>query len=108
MPELYLGTETGSTPATYPCPHGPGRPARRRCAGATGVPNPTEATGELIVETARPTSLRLFDLTGRTVRELDAPARRRLLPVYDLAPDLYLVRVSTVEGIATTQKLLVR
>ncbi|MBJ6143078.1 T9SS type A sorting domain-containing protein [Hymenobacter sp. BT559] len=109
-PELYIGTETGGivsyvtgreTPLAAEPPAAP--------AVALGVyPNPASPTDAVTVETAQLTSLRLFDLTGRLVRQDATPRRTRTLDLGGLAPGMYVVQVTASDGAAATRKLLVK
>jgi hypothetical protein len=111
-PELYIGTETGGivsylmgrqTPlATQP-------PATTLPVVALGVyPNPASPTDAVTVETAQLTGLRLFDLTGRLVRQDATPQRTRTLDLRGLAPGLYVVQAAAADGTTATQKLMVK
>jgi hypothetical protein len=111
-PELYIGTETGgvvsflpvrrSVLATQP-------PTSPEAAAALRVyPNPASPTEVVTVETAQPTSLRVLDLTGRLVRHDATLQRTRTLDLRGLAPSLYVVQATTLNGATTTQKLLVK
>ncbi|MFD1873803.1 FG-GAP-like repeat-containing protein [Hymenobacter bucti] len=111
-PELYIGTETGGVVSYLPVQRTV--LATQPVVPPTAVtalsvyPNPASPTDAVTVETAQPTSLRLFDLTGRLVRQ-DAAARlTRTLDLRGLAPALYVVRATTLAGTTTTQKLMVK
>ena len=110
-PELYIGTETGGivsyltgrqTPlATEP-------PATLPVAALGVYPNPASPADAVTVETAQLTSLRLFDLTGRLVRQDATPQRTRTLDLRGLAPGLYVVQATTPDGAPLSQKLMVK
>ncbi|GAA4501125.1 FG-GAP-like repeat-containing protein [Hymenobacter ginsengisoli] len=106
-PELYVGTETGGIVSYLP--------RNRTVLAARGVsaaalalnlyPNP--ATEAVTVETAQPTSLRLYDLAGRLVRTEPALARTRRLALRGLAPGVYVVQATAADGTSTSQRLAV-
>ncbi|SMB95353.1 hypothetical protein SAMN00120144_1918 [Hymenobacter roseosalivarius DSM 11622] len=57
----------------------------------------------------RPVRLTIFDLTGRRIRTIAAPARRHTLDLTDLAAGVYLVRAESVNGgMTAVKRLLVR
>ena len=68
-------------------------------------PNPAAAS--VTIETAQPTSLRLYDRTGRLVREEATAQRSRTLSLSGLATGLYLVRATAPNGTVAISKLLV-
>jgi len=111
-PELYIGAETGGIVSYLPVQRTvlatqPVVPPTT-LAALSVYPNPASPTEAVTVETAQPTSLRLFDLTGRLVR-YDATTRlTRTLDLRGLAPSLYVVQATTLGGTITTQKLLVK
>jgi hypothetical protein len=111
-PELYIGAETGGVVSYLPVQRTvlatPPPVPPTTVAALSVYPNPASPTDAVTVETAQPTSLRLFDLTGRLVRQ-DATARlTRTLDLRGLAPSLYVVQATTQEGTTTTQKLMVK
>ncbi len=110
-PELYIGTEAGGIVSYLPSQRTvlATRPAVEAAAAlALSVyPNPAGPTATVTVETAQPTSLRLYDLTGRLVRQ-EAPARRsHTLSLRGLAAGLYVMQATTAEGTVATSKLMV-
>lgn len=106
-PELYVGTETGGLLSYLPSrrPVLATRPAAAAALALSLYPNP--ATGAATVETAQPTSLRLYDLASRLVRTEPALARTRHLDLRGLAPGLYLVQATAADGTTTSQRLAV-
>jgi hypothetical protein len=70
-------------------------------------PNPAAPTASVTIETAQPTSLRLYDRTGRLVREETEAQRSRSLSLGGLATGIYLVRATALDGTVATSKLLV-
>lgn len=110
-PELYIGTETGGIVSYLTGRQTPlaTQPPATLPAVALGVyPNPASPTDAVTVETAQLTSLRLFDLTGRLVRQDATPQRTRTLDLRGLAPGLYVVQAAAANGSAATQKLMVK
>jgi hypothetical protein len=110
-PELYIGTETGGivsylTGRQTPLATAP--PITAPVAALGVYPNPASSTDAVTVETAQLTSLRLFDLTGRLVRQDATPQRTRTLDLRGLAPSLYVVQATAADGITATQKLMVK
>ena len=107
-PELLVGTQAGGI-LSYGTRN---RVATAAPSAAARVlvlsifPNP--ATAAATVETAVPTRLALFDLSGRTVRAPGAAQRRHVLDLSGLAAGVYLVRAESVAGTAAVQRLLVR
>ncbi|MFD2718832.1 T9SS type A sorting domain-containing protein [Hymenobacter monticola] len=107
-PELLVGTQAGgllgfgtinrTTTAT-----------RAEAAAALALsiyPNPATATAT--VETAQPTRLAVFDLSGRAVQTLATAQRRHVLNLSGLAPGVYLVRAVGADGAAAVQRLAVQ
>jgi hypothetical protein len=107
VPELYVGTETGGLLSYLPSNRTvlAARPDAAATLALALYPNP--ATGAATVETAQPTSLRLFDLAGRLVRTEAARARTRRLDLRGLAPGLYVVQATAADGTTTSQRLAV-
>ncbi|MDO7886085.1 T9SS type A sorting domain-containing protein [Hymenobacter cheonanensis] len=107
VPELYVGTETGGLLSYLPRNRTvlAARPSAAATLALSLYPNP--ATGAATVETALPTSLRLFDLAGRLVRTDATLARTRRLDLRGLAPGLYVVQATAADGTATSQRLAV-
>jgi hypothetical protein len=107
VPELYVGTETGGLLSYLPSNRTvlAARPDTAATLALALYPNP--ATGAATVETAQPTSLRLFDLAGRLVRTEAARARTRRLDLRGLAPGLYVVQATAADGTTTSQRLAV-
>jgi hypothetical protein len=106
-PELYIGTETGGIVSYLPR-NGTVLAAHPSAAATLALslyPNP--ATGATTVETAQPTSLRLYDLAGRLVRTEAPLARTRRLDLRGLAPGLYVVQATAADGTTTSQRLAV-
>ena len=106
-PELYVGTETGGL-VSYLTRNRTVLAARPSAAAALALslyPNP--ATGAATVETAQPTSLRLYDLAGRLVRTVAPLARTRQLDLRGLTPGLYVVQATAADGTTTSQRLAV-
>jgi hypothetical protein len=110
-PELYIGTETGGIvsylPGTQAVLATQTSTAAAQALTLRVYPNPAGGTEGSIVETAQPTSLRLFDLTGRLVQQDPTLLHRRRITVAHLVPGFYLVQATAANGTATTQKLLV-
>ncbi len=109
--ELYIGTEGGGIVSYLPGTRTvlATQPAAEAAAAlALSVyPNPASPAASVTVETAQPTSLRLFDLTGRLVRQEAAAQRRHTLPLAGLAAGLYLLRATAPDGTVATSKLQV-
>ena len=107
VPELYVGTETGGLLSYLPStrPVLAARPGAAAALALSLYPNP--ATGAATVETAQPTSLRLYDLAGRLVRTAAPLARTRQLDLRGLAPGLYVVQATAADGTTTSQRLAV-
>jgi hypothetical protein len=110
VPELYIGTEGGGIVSYLPGTRTVlATQATAQAALALSVyPNPTNPATSVTIETAQPTSLRVFDLTGRLVRQADATQRRRTLALDGLAAGLYLVRATAPDGTVATSKLQVK
>ena len=110
-PELYIGTEGGGIVSFLPgsrtvlATH----PAIEAAAAlALSVyPNPADPLATITIETAQPTSLRLYDLTGRLVRQETTAQRSRTFSLSGLATGLYVVQATTAEGTIATSKLMV-
>lgn len=107
VPELYVGTETGGVLSYLPSNRTvlAARPNAATTLALSLYPNP--ATGAATVETAQPTSLRLFDLAGRLVHTEAALARTRRLDLRGLVPGLYVVQATAADGTTTSQRLAV-
>jgi hypothetical protein len=109
--ELYIGTEGGGIVSYLPATRTvlATQPAAQAAAAlALSVyPNPAEPTASITIETAQPTSLRLYDRTGRLVRQDNTAQRSRTLSLSGLAAGLYLVRATAPDGTVATSKLLV-
>jgi hypothetical protein len=109
--ELYIGTEGGGIVSYLPGTRTvlATQPAAQAAAAlALSVyPNPASPTASVTIETAQPTSLRLYDRTGRLVREEATAQRNRTLSLGGLAAGLYLVRATAPDGTVATSKLLV-
>jgi hypothetical protein len=109
--ELYIGTEGGGIVSYLPGTRTvlATQPAAQAAAAlALSVyPNPAAPTASVTIETAQPTSLRLYDRTGRLVREETAAQRSRSLSLNGIATGLYLVRATAPDGTVATSKLLV-
>ncbi|MGI4866259.1 MAG: T9SS type A sorting domain-containing protein [Janthinobacterium lividum] len=107
-PELYIGTEGGGIVSYLPGSHQvlASRPAAQALALSV-YPNPADLAAPVTIETAQPTSLCLYDLTGRLVRQDATAQRRHTFSLSGLAVGLYVAQVSTAEGTVATQKLLV-
>jgi hypothetical protein len=107
VPELYVGTETGGLVSYLPSNRAvlAARPGAAAALALSLYPNP--ATGAATVETAQPTSLRLFDLAGRLVRTQATLARTRSLDLRGLAPGIYVVQATAADGTTTSQRLAV-
>jgi hypothetical protein len=109
--ELYIGTEGGGIVSYLPGTRTvlAAQPAAQAAAAlALSVyPNPASPTASVTIETAQPTSLRLYDRTGRLVREEPSAQRNRTLSLSGLATGLYLVRATAPDGTVATSKLLV-
>lgn len=69
-------------------------------------PNP--ASDYCTVEAAVPVSLRLTDVTGRTVLMVSKPSREHRLRIQGLAPGGYTLQASGPRGETFSQKLIVR
>lgn len=110
--ELYIGTQGGGIVSYLPGTRAvlATQPAAQAAAAlALSVyPNPAAPTASVTVETAQPTSLRLYDRTGRLVREEPTAQRSRTLSLSGLATGLYLVRATAPDGTVATSKLLVK
>ena len=109
--ELYIGTEGGGIVSYLPGTRTvlATQPAAQAAAAlALSVyPNPASPTASVTIATAQPTSLRLYDRTGRLVREETIAQRSRTLSLGGLAAGLYLVRATAADGTVATSKLLV-
>jgi hypothetical protein len=109
--ELYIGTQGGGIVSYLPGTRTvlATQPAAQAAAAlALSVyPNPAAPTASVTIETAQPTSLRLYDRTGRLVREETAAQRSRSISLSGLATGLYLVRATAPDGTVATSKLLV-
>jgi len=107
VPELYVGTETGGLLSYLPSNRTvlAARPNAASTLALSLYPNP--ATGAATVETAQPTSLRLFDLAGRLVHTEAALARTRRLDLRGLGPGVYVVQATAADGTTTSQRLAV-
>jgi len=109
--ELYIGTEGGGIVSYLPgnrtvlATH----PATEAAAtvALSVYPNPADPTATVTIETAQPASLRLYDLTGRLVRQDATAQRSRTLSLSGLATGLYVVQATTTDGTIATSKLLV-
>ncbi|MGI4834510.1 MAG: T9SS type A sorting domain-containing protein [Janthinobacterium lividum] len=106
-PELYLGTETGGLVSYLPRPRAvlATQPSAGAALGLSLYPNP--AARAATAETAQPTRLVLFDLTGRRVLADATLARTHQLNLAGLAPGLYVAQATAADGISTTQRLAV-
>ena len=109
--ELYIGTEGGGIVSYLPGTRTvlATQPAASAAAAlALSVyPNPAAPTASVTVETAQPTSLRLYDLTGRLVRQDASAQRSRSISLSGLATGLYVVQATAPDGAIATSKLLV-
>lgn len=106
-PELYVGTETGGL-VSFLGRTGNSLAAHPAAAAALALsvyPNP--AAQAATAETAQPTRVQLFDLTGRLVRAADPLARTHRLDLTGLAPGLYVVQATSADGLRTSQRLAV-
>ncbi len=108
IPALFIGTEAGGVLS-----YGPrnrvltaARPAAASVLALHMYPNPATAT--TTVETAAPTRLSLFDLSGRVLRAPGPALRRHVLSLNGLAPGVYLVRAEGADGATAVQRLLVQ
>ena len=107
-PELLVGTEAGGV-LSYGTRNRAVTATRAEAARALAVniyPNP--ATASATVETAAPTRLTVFDLTGRVVQTAAQRQRRHALSLTGLAPGVYLVRAEGADGAAAVQRLAVQ
>ncbi|MBO2008746.1 nidogen-like domain-containing protein [Hymenobacter negativus] len=78
-------------------------------AAVSVYPNPAHSTAALLLPpSARPTTVSLFNALGQVVSQQRVPASQRtaLLPLTDLAPGVYTVRVALAEG-SVTKRLVV-
>jgi hypothetical protein len=109
-PELYVGTETGGVISYL----GRNRtalanqPPAAQALALSIYPNPTGSADAPVIETAQATTLRLFDLTGRLVRQDPTPLRRRSLDVRGLAPGIYVVQATAPNGTNANGKLVIK
>ncbi|WP_310392839.1 T9SS type A sorting domain-containing protein [Hymenobacter sp.] len=108
VPELFVGTQAGGILTYRPRERviTAARPAAVRALALGVYPNPATATAT--VETAAPTRVTVFDLTGRVVRAAGATQRRHALSLAGLAAGVYLVRAEGADGAAGVKRLLVR
>ena len=107
-PELFVGTEAGGL-LSYGTRNRTITATRTEAARILALsiyPNPATATAT--VETALPTRVTVFDLTGRVVQAADIAQRRHTLSLTGLAAGVYLVRAEGADGTAAVQRLLVR
>ena len=107
-PELFVGTEAGGL-LSYGTRNRTITATRTEAARILALsiyPNPATATAT--VETALPTRVTVFDLTGRVVQAADIVQRRHTLSLTGLAAGVYLVRAEGADGTAAVQRLLVR
>ena len=108
LPELYVGTETGGIVSYL----GRNRtvlatqPSAANALALSIYPNPTAQAAT--AETAQPTTLRLFDLTGRLVLADTRQLRSHALDLRSLAPGLYIVQATAADGSSTSQRLAVQ
>jgi hypothetical protein len=109
-PELYIGTETGGIISYLPQNRAvlASQPPAAQALALSVYPNPASSTDASVVETAQATTLRLFDLTGRLVRQDSTPLRRRSLDVRGLAAGVYVVQATATDGTTATGKLSVK
>ena len=107
-PELLVGTQAGGilSYGTRNRTVSAARPEATRALALSIYPNPATATAT--VETAAPTRVSLFDLTGRVVLAPAAAQRTHALSLTGLAPGVYLVRAQGADGTAAVQRLLVK
>ena len=107
-PELFVGTEAGGL-LSYGTRNRTVTATRTEAARVLALsiyPNPATATAT--VETALPTRVTVFDLTGRVVQAANVAQRRHTLSLTGLAAGVYLVRAEGADGTAAVQRLLVR
>jgi hypothetical protein len=110
-PELYVGTEAGGIVSYLPVTRTvlATQPAADVAAAALALsvyPNPAGTSAAVTVETAQPTTLRMYDLVGRLLRQDATPQRTRTLSISGLAAGIYLVQATTPEGTVATQRLV--
>jgi hypothetical protein len=107
--ELYIGTQGGGIVSYLPGTRTvlATQPAAQAAAALALSVYPNPAAASVTIETAQPTSLRLYDRTGRLVREEAGAQRSRTLSLSGLAAGLYLVRATAPDGTVATSKLLV-
>ncbi|GAB3582429.1 T9SS type A sorting domain-containing protein [Hymenobacter daeguensis] len=108
-PELFVGTESGGIISYSTRNRGTATATHTEAARALALsvyPNP--ATASATVETATPTRLTVFDLTGRVVLTDATAQRRHALRLTGLAPGVYLVRATGPDGAAAVQRLAVQ
>lgn len=108
-PELFIGTEAGGVLSYGTRNRGTATATQTAASKALALsiyPNPATATAT--VETAAPTRITLLDLTGRVVQAAGTAQRRHALNLNGLAAGVYLVRAEGIDGVAATQRLLVR
>jgi hypothetical protein len=108
-PELFIGTETGGVLSYSTRNRGTVTATHTEAARALALsvyPNP--ATASVTVETAAPTRLTVFDLTGRVVLTATTAQRRHALRLASLAPGVYLVRATGTDGASAMQRLAVQ
>ncbi|RYY14548.1 MAG: T9SS type A sorting domain-containing protein, partial [Cytophagaceae bacterium] len=109
-PELYVGAEGGGILSYRPLFRTvlATQPAGPAAALALSVyPNPANPTGAVTIETAQATSLRVFDLTGRLLRQDATAQHTRTLSLNGLAAGLYVVQATAPDGTMATQRLVV-
>jgi hypothetical protein len=107
--ELYIGTQGGGIMSYLPGTRAvlATQPAAQAAAALALSVYPNPAAASVTIETAQPTSLRLYDRTGRLVREEATAQRSRTLSLSGLATGLYLVRATAPNGTVAISKLLV-
>lgn len=110
-PELYIGTEAGGIVSYLPGSRtvlATKTPAEAAAALAFSVyPNPAGAGTSVTVESAQPTTLRVYDLTGRLLRQETAAQRTRTLSLSGFATGIYVVQATAPDGTMATQRLVV-
>ncbi|MGI4862511.1 MAG: T9SS type A sorting domain-containing protein [Janthinobacterium lividum] len=108
-PELYVGTEAGGIISYLPSTRTllATHPAAAATLGLSVYPNPAGAGQSVTIETAQLTSLRVFDLTGRVLRQDATTQRTRTLSLSGLAAGIYVVQAISPDGTMATQRLVV-
>ncbi|RYY18266.1 MAG: T9SS type A sorting domain-containing protein [Cytophagaceae bacterium] len=109
-PELYVGTEAGGIISYLPGTRtvlATTPPAAAAALALSVYPNPAGAGQSVTIETAQPTSLRVYDLTGRLLRQDATAQRTRTLSLSGFAAGLYVVQATAPDGTRATQRLAV-